>query len=117
NGEGGEHGSRLASRNHFRKIYSTNEVCTDEELEELQRVRLELGTMLASEESASKNWYKTGKTDIAVVSDTRERKVAPLSQYSSVIAGMKGNNQILLYVKPEDVSAAGQAVEKVRSSS
>ncbi len=113
NGDGGEHGKRLAERRHYRRIYATNEVCTDEELSELDKIRASLGAMLASEESASKSWYKTGKTDIAVVSDTRAKRIAPLSQYSSVIANMKSNNQILLYVKPEDVETAKQAVEKI----
>ena len=114
-GKGGEHGERLAKRNHYRRIYATNEVCTEEELAELDKVRGALGTMLASEESAGKNWYKAGKTDIPVVSETRDRKVAPLSRYSSVIANMKSNNQTLLYVKPEDVAAAEQAKDKALS--
>ena len=113
NGQGGEHGRRLAGRDHYRKIYATNEVCTEDELVELGKVRSELGPMLASEESANKSWYKTGKTDIAVISDTRAKKVAPLSEYSSVIANMKSNNQTLLYVKQEDVLNAKQAVEKI----
>jgi hypothetical protein len=68
--------------------------------------------MLVAEESAGKSWYKTGKTDIAIFSDTRDKAVAPLSRYSSVIANMKSNNQILLYARPEDVVAAKEAVGK-----
>jgi hypothetical protein len=68
--------------------------------------------MLVAEESASKSWYKTGKADIAVFSETRDKPVAPLSRYSSVIANMKSNNQILLYVKPEEVTPAREAVRK-----
>ena len=117
NGDGGEHGARLATRNHYRRIYATNEVSTDEEVTELEKIRAELGGLLAAEASANKSWYKTGKTDIAVVSETREKKVAPLSQYSSVIANMKSNNQVLLYVKPEDVVAARQAKEKALGTS
>jgi HD superfamily phosphohydrolase len=113
NGEAGEHGRRLACRDHFRMVYATNEVCTEDELGELDKVRSALGSMLASEESANKSWYKTGKTDIAVISDTGAKKVAPLSQRSSVIANMKSNNQTLLYVKPEDVLAAKQAIQEI----
>lgn len=68
--------------------------------------------LLAAEEHAGKSWYKTGKTDIPVVSDARERMVSPLSNYSSVIAAIKSNNQVLLYSKPEDLSAAREAVER-----
>lgn len=111
NGDGGEHGHRLACRKHYRRIYATNEVCTDEEMTELEKVKSALGPMLACEESANKSWYKTGTTDIAVISDTRAKKVAPLSQYSSVIASMKSNNQTLLYVKPEIADKARAVVE------
>jgi len=70
--------------------------------------------MLVAEEPASKNWYKTGKTDIAVFSDARDRPVKPLSGYSSVIANIKSNNQILLYVRPENVMAAKEVIGKLR---
>jgi hypothetical protein len=110
-GGGGEHGQRLAGRQHFRRVYATPEVCSDEETEKLNRVKEKLGVLLAAEEPAGKSWYKTGKTDIPVVSDARERTVSPLSNYSSVIASIKSNNQVLLYSKPEDVSAARKAVE------
>jgi uncharacterized protein len=112
-GEGGEHGERLRTRQHYRRIHATNEVCTDEEMVELERIRSGLGAMLVAEESAGKNWYKTGKTDIAVFSDARDRPVKPLSEYSSVIGNMKSNNQILLYVKPEDVKASKEVIKKL----
>jgi len=112
-GQGGDHGNRIRTREHFRLVHATNEVCTEEELTDLGRIRTELGSMIVAEESASKNWYKTGKTDIPVFSDSRDRPVAPLSHYSSVIASMKSNNQVLLYAKPENVTAAKEAVGKV----
>ena len=108
---GGEHGYRLATRHHFRRIYATPEVCSEEEMAKLNRVKGTLGPLLAAEEHAGKSWYKTGKTDIPIVSDARERMVSPLSSYSSVIANIKSNNQVLLYAKPEDVPAARKAVE------
>ena len=111
-GSGGEHGQRLTTRNHYRRIHATNEVSIEDDLAELERIRTELGPMLVAEESASKSWYKTGKADIAVFSETRDKPVAPLSRYSSVIANMKSNNQILLYVKPEEVTPAREAVRK-----
>ena len=88
----GEHGQRLASRQHFRRVYATPAVCSDEETEKLNRVKVKLGVLLAAEEPAGKSWYKTGKTDIPVVSDARERTVSPLSSYSSVIVSIKSNN-------------------------
>ena len=49
-------------------------------MERLNRVKVGLGPLLAAEEPAGKNWYKTGKTDIPVVSDAKEHAVLPLSQ-------------------------------------
>ena len=112
-GAGGEHGERLRTRNHYRRIYATNEVCTGEDLVTLGQIRAALGAMLAAEEPANKNWYKTDKTDIPVFNETGDKTVAPLSYYSSVVANMKANNQVLLYVKPEDRTAATEAVGKV----
>lgn len=111
-GAGGDHGRRLSSRDHFRKVYATPEICSDEEMERLNRVKLGLGPLLAAEETAGKSWYKTGKTDIPVVSDAKEQAVLPLSQFSSVIASIKSNNQVLLYPKSEEASAARAAVNE-----
>lgn len=112
NGDGGDHGRRLSNRNHYRRVYATPEVCSDDEMEKLARVKENLGTLLAAEEHAGKSWYKTGPTDIPVVSDSRERAVAPLSRYSNVIGSIKSNNQVLLYAKPEEIAAAKKAVER-----
>lgn len=112
-GQGGEHGNRLRDRQHYRRIHATNEVCKEDDLTEIGRIREELGPMLAAEASAGKSWYKTDKTDIPVHSESRDKTVAPLSYYSSVVANIKANNQLLLYVKPEDVTAAKIAVGKV----
>src|SRR6202035_590861 len=40
-GAGGEHGERLSSRSHYRRVHATNEVCTEDELIEIERVRAE----------------------------------------------------------------------------
>ncbi len=112
NGDGGEHGERLCNRHHYRRVYETPEVCSGDDLERLEQAKHCMGTMLVAEEHAGKSWYKTGVTDIPVLSDTRDRKVQPLSKYSSVIASIKSNNQVLLYAKPEDAEAAKAAIER-----
>jgi len=109
-GGGGEHGRRLATRSHFRKIYHTPEVTTRPDLKKLDRVRKAIGPMLAAEESAVKSWYKTDKTDIPVLGQAR--KLAPLSSHSPVLASLKKNNQTLLYAKPEDAENARQRAEE-----
>ena len=100
-GQGGEHGLRLSSRNHYRLIYQTPEVCLKEDLNALEVTRQKLGSLLAEEMRAGKNWYKTGNVDISVVSDLNQKSF-PLSQSSNMLRGMKANNQSLLYVRPED---------------
>jgi len=110
-GKGGEHGQRIADRNHFREVYHTPEVASRDDLETLQRVKDALGNLVAAEESASRSWYKTGDADIPVISDTKA--VAPLSKYSSVLANMRLNNQISVYSRPEQAQEARNKVAEV----
>lgn len=112
-GKGGEHGQRLRARTHYRQVFHTPEVSGEKSLRELENVKRKLRTVLAAEESASKSWYKTGVPDIPVVSDIDERTVKPLSKYSRVVAALKANNQVFLYVKPEDVENAKKKIIEV----
>ena len=110
-GKGGEHGRRLATRDHFRKVYHTPEVTKRTDLKKLEKIKKAVGSLLAAEESAAKSWYRTDKADIPVVGQAE--KLAQLSSYSSVLANLKKNNQILLYAKSEDAESARQRVEEV----
>ena len=112
-GGGGEHGLRIATRNHYRRIFHTPEVSVEKDLEQLQVVREKLGELLVAEESASKSWYKTGIPDIPVVNDIDEKTVRPLSVHSNVLKNLKASNQVFLYVKPEDVTKARKIVREV----
>ena len=85
------------------------------DLKKLEKVRNAIGPLLAAEESAAKSWYKTEKADIPVIGQAE--KLAPLSSYSSVLANLKKNNQILLYAKSEDAEAARQKVDEVLKKS
>jgi len=112
-GGGGEHGERIRSRNHFRQIFHTPEAPTAEDVEQLHKVKSKLAGLVVAEEPAEKSWYKTGPLDIPVLSDIGKNIVSPLSKHSSVVANMKSNNQVFLYVKPEDVPKAKQIVDEV----
>jgi hypothetical protein len=105
-GLGGEHGRRLAERNHYREIYHTPEAPERKDMERLQEIRNALGPMIVAEVSAEKSWYKAGPSDILVVSEAEENRVILLSLHSSIIGSLKSNAQVLLYVKPEDAPAA-----------
>ena len=100
-GEGGEHGVRLATRDHYREIYHTPESPTAEDLSRLEEVKKGLGDLVVAEVPAEKSWYKTGKADIPIVSRTMANRVEPLSKYSSVVASIKPVRKRLLYVRPE----------------
>ena len=109
--KGGEHGERLAKRNHFRQIWDTPETRSKEDTQKLEQIKLALGNLLAAEESTEKSWYKPGPLhDIPVVDG---QKVAPLSDYSKVVENLKPNNQVLLYVKKEDVPKAKALIAKL----
>lgn len=112
-GQGGEHGDRLSKRHHYRLAYGSPEISSDADLAFLEKMRLELGDLVVAEEEASKNWYKTGWPDIQVISTTDPIIVHPLSKHSNVVLNMKANNQVLLYVDPENAEKANEIVKKV----
>ena len=112
-GKGGEHGERIRSRNHYRQAYHTLEVPGPDDLDRLQQVKAKLGSLVVAEEPAAKSWYKLGSTDIPVLSDIGTKVVEPLSKHSSVVANIKPNSQVFLYVKPEQVDKAKQIVDEV----
>jgi HD superfamily phosphohydrolase len=116
NGKGGEHGQRLACRNHYRRIFYSPEVSTESDFEVLQKAKNNLGKQLVAEEFASKSWYKTGTPDIPVLSDIGAKRVKPLSSHSNVVANLRANNQVFLYVRPEDVSSSKKVVEEVMTN-
>lgn len=105
-GRGGEHGQRLACRNHYREVYHTSETPGPEDLEELKKVRAELGDLIRAEEPAEKSWYKIGSADIPVISETKTPRVQPLSAHSLVVANLKPIRKVMLYARPEDAEQA-----------
>ena len=101
-----EHAKRLAQRNHYREIFHTQEVPNERDRAQLEQLKNALGLLLAAEASAGKSWYKSGPSDIPVVSEALEGQAIPLSLYSNVVGHLKPNAQVLLYVRPEDVEIA-----------
>jgi hypothetical protein len=105
-GRGGDHGRRIATRDHYREIRYTSETPTQDDLEKLARWRAVLGDLVAAEIPAEKSWYRTGPFDIPIVSEDDRRTVRPLSDYSSIVANMKPVQLIRLYVRVEDRDVA-----------
>ncbi len=100
-GKGGEHGKRLADRNHFREVIHTPETPSSGDLELLAKWREALGDLLAAEMPAEKSWYKAGPLDIQIRAETRKFEVEPLSKYSSVVRNMEPIRLVRLYSRPE----------------
>lgn len=109
-GKAGEHGERIASRNHYRMVYSTHEVPGQEDLKKFNAAKEKLGDLLAFEGAADKSWYKVVKEDIPVLMDDSRRE--PLSRLSYPIGNMQPNSQRLLYVKPENGDEARRKLEE-----
>jgi uncharacterized protein len=101
-GEGGDHGHRLATRDHYRVVRETPEIPTADDLECIQRWREALGDLLQAEISAEKSWYRIGPTDVPVMTEDGARNISPLSRYSSVVRSIEAVNQTRLYVREED---------------
>lgn len=112
-GQGGEHGMRLRDRAHFRRVFQTPETPTLRDWGMLEKVQNGLGNLVAGEEHAAKSWYKTGPSDIPVVSETESGVVRPLSRFSSVVSNLPSSNQVLLYSLPEDTQAAREQVAQI----
>ena len=101
-GQGGPHGTRLCERNHFREVFHTREEPSSDELEHFNKVCDALGELVQEVVPAEKNWYKVDETDIPVQSDNPGHPVLPLSQLSSVIAGMRPIRKRMAFCKHED---------------
>jgi HD superfamily phosphohydrolase len=100
-GGGGEHGRRLASRDHFREIARTPESPSPDDLARLDEWRTALGDLLAAEIPAEKSWYKMGSADVQVLAEAPTSEAKPLSTYSSVVRSMQPIEQVRLYARPE----------------
>jgi uncharacterized protein len=112
-GEGGEHGRRLGTRDHFREIVHTPETPKADDHERLAEWRKALGNLLKAEVSAEKSWYKVGPTDIPVITEERSPRVIPLSELSSAVRNIDPVHQVRLYVRREDRQEAGKIVDTI----
>jgi HD superfamily phosphohydrolase len=109
-GAGGDHGRRLAHRDHYRKVFHTPESPSADDLALLVRVKDALGGLLQAEETSGTSTYKLGKPDIPIVSDNPGKAVKPLSEYSSVVRGLQPVRKTMLYCHKEDMEEAKKRV-------
>ncbi|NLA11543.1 MAG: HD domain-containing protein [Firmicutes bacterium] len=98
-GKGGDHGSRILKRDHYRRVHETPEIPDESDLqiaEELFDTYKKCGACL---DSAEQSWYKLGDDDIPIL--TKDDEIIPLSQWSNLIVGLKPINQVRVYVDSE----------------
>ena len=106
-GKGGEHGKRLATRNHYREIFHTVESPNEGERDECENVKEALGNLVVHEAVAGKKWYKLEESDVPVQNTSRsEPNMKPLSSYSTLVKNLKPIAQRRLYVEKKKVEDA-----------
>ncbi len=115
-GKGGDHGRRLCRRDHFREVYHTPEWYSAEDMLFLKQIRSELGQLLQAEETSETSTYKPGQHDIPVKSENPGGGVKPLSDYSSVVKGLRSVALSRIYCRKEDVVEARSKIEALRES-
>lgn len=100
-GNGGTHGSRILTRNHYKCVFETSMIPSEEEEEQLQKKKEEYeksGCAVYVDEATTK-WYKIDK-DILICSDGIS--TTPLSELSSIINSLTAKPMIKrLYVERE----------------
>jgi HD superfamily phosphohydrolase len=104
--KGGDHGRRLSCRDHFREVYHTPESPRPEDIHSLDKIRISLGELLQAEETSETSTYKVGQPDIPVKSENPSGEIRPLSEYSSVVKGLRSVALSRLYCRKEDVDEA-----------
>lgn len=113
-GHGGDHGRRLAGRDHYREVFHTPESPKRKDLTELKRVRERLGDLVQTVERADKSWYKVGMPDIPIVSDNPGQRVALLSEYSPLVGRLKPIEKTMVFCRVEDVAEACRRIQALR---
>lgn len=114
-GRGGEHGTRLRERNHYRKVFGNPESSSNQDTMRLLDVKDKLGPLVVHVADSAKSWYKLGAPEIPVLDKRGENQVVKsLSQYSRIVRSIEAmSGEILLYVRPEDVPTAIELINKV----
>lgn len=116
-GRGGEHGQRLANRQHFREIFHTPEMPAQGDLEKFERIRMRLGPIARAVENAGKSWYKLeNDQDILIQSDNSDLEIRPLSAHSSAVRELQPTRRRMLYCSEEDKLAAHAILREVEST-
>lgn len=109
----------IVSRNHIRKVFSTEEMPTpqDEVVSKEIKTKLDEEDIWYWEDMAKKVWYEmnsgeVGKEEIMIIGN--EEKVTPLRKYSRIVENIGESRKIGLYVKPDDREAAEMIIKEAQ---
>lgn len=111
-GRGGENGESLRSRSHLRVVYQTDEVATAEQLELVSRLSEALISYEVYLGKSSGSWYKYPDNEIRILRENG--LIAPLSELSMVVRGLRALNQVRVYVPPKHKTEASKIVSKLK---
>jgi HD superfamily phosphohydrolase len=111
NGEGGEHGDILRTRNHYRRAYETIEVPDKAAEDTFAGVKAALGNMVTLEDTSGKDWYDLAGEEI-LIREEDGKTLKPLSVHVPAIKGLLASKKKRLYVAAKDKLKAKELVEK-----
>jgi hypothetical protein len=112
--EAGEHGKRIKDRAHYRLLYETPEIPSDEQVNRFNEVCDHLQQVFGDKlhrDSAEKSWYNIGRQELWV--KRFFDAPIPLREYSRPIRGMESLGQLRVYVAPEVRDHAQKVMESV----
>ena len=114
-GQGGEHGRRIAERDHYRLVHETPEAASAEEIARAEQILGALVNLSPLEVSSEKSWYKKNSTEVLI---RKERegitgRDIPLSQRSGIVGKILPTNQRRVYVAAERRREAYEQIKKL----
>ena len=111
-GNCGEHGECIKNRSHYRQIWYTEEVPSEDELKTLEEHKSRLGDLVTFVSDASKSWYSLGGQDLLIVPNESQGPAhgAPLSFHSNVVRNLTPSGHQSIYVSLEDRQKAREII-------
>lgn len=98
----------LLERKHFRRVFETPEVPSEEDFKLFEKKTDELGDMVGFVDKAQSSWYRQEGDPLIDGRDGVKR----LSQLSTIVGSMKTVNRHRVYVRPSDREPAEQVVRQ-----
>jgi uncharacterized protein len=110
-GEGGEHGRRLMTRNHYRLVCELTESdATPQQLadsaERNKAIVAALQPYVKHVTQPKSTWYKSKANDLVLVEDSTKEQIGFLSNYSALLGSINYGSSQFVYADRPDIPAA-----------